>query len=73
MCGTAPSLGADPRTLIVQFVSKNAGTEGVDLNEILDHLESELGLSHDRSEKYIEEMHKQGRIMEFRTGRWMIG
>ena len=63
----------DPRSLIVQFVIKNAGTEGVDLNEILDHLESELGLSHDRSEKYIEEMHKQGRIMEFRTGRWMKG
>ena len=66
-------MAEDPRTLIVQFVSKNAGTEGVDLNEILDHLESELGLSHDRSEKYIEEMHKQGRIMEFRTGRWMKG
>ena len=63
----------DPRTLIMQFVSKNAGTEGVDLNEILDHLESVLGLSHDRSEKYVEEMHKQGRIMEFRTGRWMKG
>ena len=62
-----------PMSLIMQFVSKNAGTEGVDLNEILDHLESELGLSHDRSEKYIEEMHKQGRIMEFRTGRWMKG
>jgi len=63
----------DPMSLIMQFVSKNAGTEGVDLNEILDYLESELGLSHDRSEKYIEEMHKQGRIMEFRTGRWMKG
>ncbi len=63
----------DPRSLIMQFVKKNAGTEGVDLNEILDHLESVLGLSHDRSEKYIKEMHEQGRIMEFRTGRWMKG
>jgi hypothetical protein len=63
----------DPRTLTMQFVSKNAGTEGADLNEILDHLESVLGLSHDRSEKYIKEMHEQGRIMEFRTGRWMKG
>jgi replicative DNA helicase Mcm len=63
----------NPTTLIMQFVSKNAGTEGVDQNEILDHLEAELGLSHDQSEKYIEQMHEQGRIMEFRTGRWMKG
>ena len=63
----------NPTTLIMQFVRKNAGTEGVDQNEILDHLEAELGLSHDQSEKYIEQMHEQGRIMEFRTGRWMKG
>ena len=63
----------NPTTLIMQFVSKNAGTEGVDQNEILDHLEAELGLSHDQSEKYIEQMHLQGRIAEVRTGRWMKG
>jgi DNA replicative helicase MCM subunit Mcm2 (Cdc46/Mcm family) len=62
-----------PITLIMQFVSKNAGTEGVDQNEILDYLKAELSLSHDESEKYIKQMHEQGRIMEFRTGRWMKG
>ena len=66
-------MAEDPITLIMQLVRKNAGTEGVDQNEILDHLEDVLGISRAKGEKYIEEMHKQGRIMEFRTGRWMKG
>ena len=66
-------MAEDPITLIMQLVRKNAGTEGVDQNEILDLLEEELGISRAKGEKYIEQMHLQGRIAEVRTGRWMKG
>jgi len=60
----------DPLTLIIRFIRKS-GAEGADELEILDHLEGE-GFSRTKSEKYLQQLSKDGRIFSPPTahGRW---
>ncbi len=60
----------NPITQIVDFI-KTGGPEGIDANEILDHLRDK-GVSRDRAEKFLEQLMKDGRIFEPKAGHWRM-